>query len=198
MHVARQRIISNRSLLQRAREADVPQYIQSKPFIPKLWIPYNFKFAKRVRESVPPDPSDRDLNLGDSHMEELRVGSQKHEMDDALEEGEFIPSEAQGQGEPHEEQSEPAPQDAPEVEAHQIVSETAPQRPRKRSEDTRVQWLGDKVRTPCYWKSDILNECDVLVRSRCCRSTHRSSRHHGRHRVGSQNLEGSRVLPPPC
>ena len=143
----------------------VPQDIQSKPFIPKLWIPYNFKFAKRVRESVPPDPSDRDMIHGDSPMEELTAGSQKHETDDALEEGEFLPSEAQVQDEPHEEQPEPAPQDAPEVEARQIVSGTAPQRPRKRSEDTRVQWLGDKVRTPCYWRSDLLNQCNMLVRS---------------------------------
>ena len=145
MHVARQRIISNRSLLQRAREADVPQYIQSKPFIPKLWIPYNYKFAKRIREPVALDPSDGDLNPGDAHLEELTSGSQKRGADDPPEEGELLASEAQGQYDVHEGQSDPVPQEATaEVESRQVLPGTSP-RPKKRWEDTRVQWLGDKV-----------------------------------------------------
>lgn len=142
MHVARQRIISNRSLLQRAREADVPQYIQSKPFIPKLWIPYNYRFAKRVRDLVAPDDNP---NLGDSQLEEPAAGSQKPGADDALEEGELLASEPQEQDEG---QPEPIPQEAAEeAESPQIISRPPPPKPRKRGEDTRVQWLGDKVRT---------------------------------------------------
>lgn len=49
LHIARQRIISNRSLLRNANRCGVPQYIQSKPFTPRLWIPLNYKLYQRPR-----------------------------------------------------------------------------------------------------------------------------------------------------
>ena len=55
MHVARQKIISNRVLLQNAREADIPQYICSKPFIAKTWLPYNFKTARALPTGLTTD-----------------------------------------------------------------------------------------------------------------------------------------------
>jgi endoribonuclease Dicer len=158
MHVARQRIISNRSLLQRAREADVPQYIQSKPFIPKLWIPYNYKFTKRIREPVASHPPDGNLNLGDFQLEEPASGSQKRGPDDALEEGELFVSEPQEQDEAQEGPPEPIPQEvAEEAGSRPIVSRPSPPKPRKRGEDTRVQWLGDKVRMSMLLEQQALN-----------------------------------------
>jgi len=42
LHIARQRIISNRSLLQNATRVGLPQFIQAKPFTVKPWQPPNF------------------------------------------------------------------------------------------------------------------------------------------------------------
>lgn len=42
LHAARQRIISNKVLMQNADRIGLPQYIQSKPFSHKLWYPPNF------------------------------------------------------------------------------------------------------------------------------------------------------------
>jgi endoribonuclease Dicer len=42
MHYARQRIISNKSLLHNAIRAGLPPYIQSRPFTTKSWQPPNF------------------------------------------------------------------------------------------------------------------------------------------------------------
>ncbi|KAF8138575.1 hypothetical protein EV363DRAFT_1394017 [Boletus edulis] len=42
LHAARQRIISNKVLMQNADRIGLPQYIQSKPFSHKVWYPPNF------------------------------------------------------------------------------------------------------------------------------------------------------------
>jgi endoribonuclease Dicer len=42
LHVARQKIISNKSLLQNACSVGLPPYIQAKPFTLRLWQPPNF------------------------------------------------------------------------------------------------------------------------------------------------------------
>lgn len=42
LHAARQRIISNKVLMQNADRIGLPQYVQSKPFSHKLWYPPNF------------------------------------------------------------------------------------------------------------------------------------------------------------
>lgn len=43
LHIARQRIISNKSLLNNASRAGLPSYIQAKPFTFKMWQPPNFE-----------------------------------------------------------------------------------------------------------------------------------------------------------
>ena len=43
MHVSRQRIISNRSLLRNANRCNLPQYIQSRSLLIKAWAPPNFE-----------------------------------------------------------------------------------------------------------------------------------------------------------
>lgn len=144
MHVARQRIISNRSLLQRARESDVPQYILAKPFTPKMWIPYNFKFAKRVIEPALADTTPSDARRIDMPLSFAR----KRSADEMLEVGELV--EAEPAAEDQEGQSAEAPEPTTEqgkaVVHKQISKTTNSSKQRRRSwEDTRVQWLGDKV-----------------------------------------------------
>lgn len=62
LHVLRQRIISNRSLLRNASSSGLPQYIQAKPFRFKLWQPPNFSvesgFDAKDDASTPPEGSE--------------------------------------------------------------------------------------------------------------------------------------------
>jgi endoribonuclease Dicer len=46
LHIARQKIISNKALLVNADKSGLPQYIQSKPFMPKMWIPKGYSILK--------------------------------------------------------------------------------------------------------------------------------------------------------
>lgn len=46
LHIARQKIISNKSLLVNSDKSGLPQYIQSKPFIAKMWLPLGYKVIK--------------------------------------------------------------------------------------------------------------------------------------------------------
>lgn len=58
LHVLRQRIISNRSLLRNAISSGLPQYIQARPFTFKSWQPPNFSvesgFDPKDDSSTPP------------------------------------------------------------------------------------------------------------------------------------------------
>lgn len=128
MHVARQRIISNRSLLQRARESDVPQYIQSKPFTTRTWVPYNFKIVKKVRE---PDGTEATTSVGDGVSGDSKDGTGE----------EHIENTGSGDG---------APDTVPDTEAATPaeIAARANAGKKRRWEDTRVQWLGDKVDLP--------------------------------------------------
>jgi endoribonuclease Dicer len=46
LHIARQKIISNKALLVNADKSGLPQYIQSKPYMPKLWMPRGYSIVK--------------------------------------------------------------------------------------------------------------------------------------------------------
>ena len=46
LHIARQKIISNKSLLVNSDKSGLPQYVQSKPFIAKMWLPLGYKVLK--------------------------------------------------------------------------------------------------------------------------------------------------------
>ncbi|KAF8591451.1 ribonuclease III [Ramaria rubella] len=52
LHIARQRIISNRSLLKNADRSGLPQYIQSKPFTSKAWQPPNFRIFRPPKLAI--------------------------------------------------------------------------------------------------------------------------------------------------
>lgn len=46
LHFIRQRLISNKSLLQNATRAGLPSYILSKPFVTKFWKPVNYQLGQ--------------------------------------------------------------------------------------------------------------------------------------------------------
>ncbi len=46
LHFIRQRLISNKSLLQNATRAGLPGYILSKPFVTKFWKPINYQLGQ--------------------------------------------------------------------------------------------------------------------------------------------------------
>lgn len=59
LHIARQKIISNKSLLVNSDKSGLPQYIQSKPFIAKMWLPLGYKVIKTVgREDAAEEDED--------------------------------------------------------------------------------------------------------------------------------------------
>lgn len=51
LHIARQKIISNKALLVYADKSGLPQYIQSKPFMPKMWSPRGYSILKPVTKT---------------------------------------------------------------------------------------------------------------------------------------------------
>jgi endoribonuclease Dicer len=59
LHIARQKIISNKSLLVNSDKSGLPQYIQSKPFIAKMWLPLGYKAIKPLgREDAAEEDDD--------------------------------------------------------------------------------------------------------------------------------------------
>ncbi|KAF8974226.1 hypothetical protein BDZ97DRAFT_3979 [Flammula alnicola] len=73
LHVARQKIISNKSLLQHSTRVGLPAYIQSKVFAYKAWQPPNFRVyipPKTPRE--PDNKSAEQSNAGDKEEERER------------------------------------------------------------------------------------------------------------------------------
>jgi endoribonuclease Dicer len=156
MHVARQKIISNRALLQNAREADVPQYIQSKPFTPKAWVPYNFKVARFVPPAKSAEPDNDAVTIPQDAMEideqepatisstdpAVAATPPRQASAPALEEGEMEDPPPEEQAQPSSIDTLPIVGDAPPKESDSAAQN---KQVRKRWEDVRVQWLGDKV-----------------------------------------------------
>ena len=159
MHVARQKIISNRSLLQNAREADVPQYIQSKPFTPRAWIPYNFKVARfipRAKSSEPDNGGGSDTAAIPQvfmEIDEQEPGTMSNcvpPVSAIPPRQASIPTLEEGEMEdvPPEEPAQPSFTEvlgSDGVKAEEPDSSSPSKQVRKRWEDVRVQWLGDKV-----------------------------------------------------
>ena len=58
LHIARQKIISNKALLVNADKSGLPQYIQSKPFMPKLWTPQGYSIHKASSKLSATDGTD--------------------------------------------------------------------------------------------------------------------------------------------
>lgn len=167
LHVARQKIISNKSLLQNATRVGLPAYIQSKAFAFKSWQPPYFqvhippKTQKDVESKAMSDNIDT-YNNGESsvldadleHSQALNEFS--NEVEDitsdsvSLEPGELVETISDNVADSPisptaalsgDEQPQPAP------ETKGLVSKKKQKGRRKKtgSDKRTVQWLGDKV-----------------------------------------------------
>ena len=77
LHVERQKIISNKSLLNHATRVELPSFIQSKVFAYKTWLPPNF------RVFVPPKiPKEHEGTLEPTAESSLQNDKEDHEGDD--------------------------------------------------------------------------------------------------------------------
>ncbi|KAI0049624.1 ribonuclease III [Auriscalpium vulgare] len=158
LHSARLRIISNKALLLNADSAGLPPFIQSKPFVSKVWQPPNFQ--------VTPPPGPKKVEEGDEHSQEntsapLESGVEPGEILDTvtIEEMErsslpptsdtFLePTDLQGQ--PHDGSNSPDPEEATAPEQEGVAEEPDlklhKRSKRKRQlEEQNIQWLGDKA-----------------------------------------------------
>lgn len=52
LHIARQKLISNKSLLENSNLIGLPVYIQAKPFPAKSWQPPNFRLTSRTSKTI--------------------------------------------------------------------------------------------------------------------------------------------------
>jgi endoribonuclease Dicer len=125
LHIHRQRIISNRSLLQNANRSGLPPYIQAKSFSFRLWQPPNFSVLSNDNEhpaqpendetsAIPPPDAPESESPNNPQNSPLEAA----DMSSAREEGK-VPAESS---------------------KHKRKSKR-----QKQQEDQNNQWLGDKV-----------------------------------------------------
>lgn len=144
LHVARQRIISNRSLLRNSNLVGLPQYIQSRPFAIKAWHPPNF-IVYRPQKTYNDEQAPADVKQ-------------------ALEEGEH-PAENGTQNkslEPVEDSSSTKPMDVvkepdeiDEISGNGGIKETKVSKKKFREDSANIQWLGDKVHSHYFLRNLI-------------------------------------------
>src|SRR5258706_5497195 len=65
LHIARQKIISNKSLLVNSDKSGLPQYVQSKPFIAKMWLPLGYKVVKPLGRGEAAEEEDDERAKGE-------------------------------------------------------------------------------------------------------------------------------------
>ena len=164
LHIARQKIISNKSLLQNATRVGLPTYIQSKAFAFKSWQPPHFqvhippKMQKDTKSQAISDNIDT-LNNDSSVLDADLDASQaldgfENEVEDIapvlLEPGELVettsdnivnspisPTVILSDGE--------QPQSTPEIKGLTSKKKQKVKRKKIGSDERTVQWLGDKV-----------------------------------------------------
>ncbi|KAL5508450.1 DCL1_2 [Sanghuangporus vaninii] len=125
LHLSRQRIISNRSLLKNANRCGLPQYIQSKPFTPKSWVPQNFilyRPPKARQEDEPTEIPEQELEEGELPVD-VKSGIGNNPI--------LVVSEEYGLGKPTDDQPETGTQ--------------SKKTGKKKQESFTTQWLGDKA-----------------------------------------------------
>jgi endoribonuclease Dicer len=164
LHVARQKIISNKSLLQNATRIGLPSYIQSKAFAFKSWQPPNFqvyippKAQKDVESTAVMENIDTCNNDESSILDAELDASQA--LDEFSNEVEDISPDSQNTTllEPGELVGTISPaspmvippgdeQPRPTTEIKGVTSKKKQKSKRKKagSDERTVQWLGDKV-----------------------------------------------------
>ena len=139
LHIARQRIISNRSLLRNADRSGLPQFIQSKPLIAKLWAPPNWYISHAPRISN--EDKNADLNqteLIDIVQGRKKPGSEIDELSDVLGETANL-----GSIEAEDTVNSPVTNGMENSLSHKPRPKIVGKKGAKNDES--IQWLGDKV-----------------------------------------------------
>ncbi|KAL5527188.1 hypothetical protein ACEPAG_5979 [Sanghuangporus baumii] len=137
LHLSRQRIISNRSLLKNANRCGLPQYIQSKPFTPKSWAPQNFilyRPPKARQEDESMDILEQELEEGELPPEKNSDAARKETIDmksSFSNNSVLVVSEEDGFGKSADDQPETGAQ--------------SKKAGKKKQESLTTQWLGDKA-----------------------------------------------------
>jgi endoribonuclease Dicer len=166
LHIARQRIISNRSLLKNADRSGLPQYIQSKPFTSRAWLPPNFRVFHPPKSVVPeevseaqvpasvtdPDVTMRDSEANNTLGEEPVIPQLDDTIDDnpILEDANVDASNLTITADNGDFKSNPdkSVEIQPLEATGNIISSLAPaagKKSKRAQDDPNVQWLGDKV-----------------------------------------------------
>jgi endoribonuclease Dicer len=141
LHVSRQRIISNKSLLHNANQAGLSQYIQSKPFTLRLWQPTNFSVLPFPQANSRPDAVNEGDKEGENGLDEgdaskiLYPGDAGECLSQAPAQGRPLPSDEVSTAPSLEEVAQP-------VDGSQPKKKSKKQR---QLEELNSQMLGDKV-----------------------------------------------------
>ncbi|EJD00954.1 ribonuclease III [Fomitiporia mediterranea MF3/22] len=156
LHVSRQRIISNRSLLRNANRCGLPQYIQSKPLAPRMWCPPNFIVYRPPKMHLDEEPMD----LGEHELEEGELPTQDQVQEaEGAKKGRESGSHAGGSGEPkvgETQTNESTPMDVSDENGVGKTNDGQPNsgtvtpgkkssKKKKKKESFNTQWLGDKA-----------------------------------------------------
>jgi hypothetical protein len=127
LHIYRQKIISNRSLLLNASRSGLPQYIQARPFSFRLWQPPNF--------SVQTNDHDSCIHRGQTQNEE------------SIADVDMLPADVLELEKTNDAERVLSEKSAAPEESEIPAESSKPKRKSKKKqlEDQSSQWLGDKV-----------------------------------------------------
>lgn len=197
MHIDRQKIISNKSLLHNASRVGLPPYIQAKPFTFKVWQPPNFQIVAppiQPKGSKKTDTEDKGDEQGGTESADLtekkdppingESGVNVESTPQDLQEPPVTALEAPVQDSTVEPQTSTLDEQTEQTETSQAVNPPLPTdgpKPRKRTKKKKQQdelysqWLGDKV-TEFMTPTEHMPQTEYLTPplgcSGCCRSHH--------------------------
>lgn len=162
LHIARQKIISNKSLLQNATRIGLPAYIQSKAFAFKSWQPPHFQVhippkmqkdteSKTISENI--DTLNNDSTVLDADLDANQALDEfSNDVEDIapvlLEPGELVETTSENiVNSPVSPTVIPPEQPQSTSETKGLTSKKKQKGKRKKigSDERTVQWLGDKV-----------------------------------------------------
>ena len=129
LHILRQKIISNRSLLRNANRCGLPQYIQSKTFTLKSWSPPGFHVYQKRKAEPQAEGSAQALEDGELlNDDKAPVTREKNSVEEDVNIEDRSEEKSLGMV--------PAPNKTP----TQKLSKR-----RRQENESNVQWIGDKV-----------------------------------------------------
>lgn len=129
LHILRQKIISNRSLLRNANRCGLPQYIQSKTFTLKSWSPPGFHVYQKRKVEPQAEGSAQALEDGELlNDDKAPVTREKNSVEEDVNIEDRSEEKSLGMV--------PAPNKTP----TQKLSKR-----RRQENESNVQWIGDKV-----------------------------------------------------